>query len=533
MAEFKTMLGKARPSANLLVEKGEMNGTTLPITKHQIIIGRDFGTADIVVTDPLVSRRHARISWIATQYIIEDLESSNGTIMNGKLLATSHLLESGDRIDLGQTTLLFQQLDENEAQGEPIIDHTYVAKLPKPKDIDSVPARMILDMATQANRRLGHENLGFLSEEYGFLPASPPPLNLPSGYEVWDEMAERLPDLWRAIRVRQELQTMPVLSADKADLPDEYLLRASVIMSILAHAYHRISDNPPDKPMPDGVQLPWEQISRRLDRLAPHLSYIDLILYNWQLIDPNLADDPFQINNLELLVSTVDNQEEKVLYLMQVEAHYKIGPITGAMVRAQEAVYHDNVEALKKELIFITDGLQQFGNKIFMALNPNPYSDTFVDPVVWAKTVAPFAVPITEGTVGPSGVSAPLFHMLDVFFGRHHYNTHLGEEMLNMRNWYPKHWQDFFEALGEISVAEYVEKRNDPILDGIYKEAAMGYAGDSGFLTVHKIKAYGYLDIAFKVGRSVTIGGFSGLFKDRVWDAAVDELAYSQDERVS
>ncbi|VAW33929.1 hypothetical protein MNBD_CHLOROFLEXI01-3373, partial [hydrothermal vent metagenome] len=83
------------------------------------------------------------------------------------------------------------------------------------------------------------------------------------------------------------------------------------------------------------------------------------------------------------------------------------------------------------------------------------------------------------------------------------------------------------------SVAEYVEKRNDPILDGIYKEAAMGYAGDSGFLTVHKIKAYGYLDIAFKVGRSVTIGGFSGLFKDRVWDAAVDELAYSQDERVS
>jgi sulfite reductase (NADPH) flavoprotein alpha-component len=532
MSEFKTILGKPRPSANLVVEKGGMGSTTIPITKHQVIIGRDASTAGIVLDGSLVSRRHARISWVATEYIIEDLSSSNGTIINGELLTKSHLLKSGDRIGIGQTTLLFQQIEEDGAPAKSGIEQTSVSKPPKPRELDMVPARMILDTATQTNRRLGHENLGFLSETNGFLPTITPPLKLPSGYEVWDEMAERLPDLWRAIRIRQELQAMPVLSADKEALPDEYLLRASVIMSILAHAYHRISDDPPDKPMPDGVQLPWEQISRRLNRLAPHLSYIDLILYNWRLIDPDLTDDPFQLNNLELLVSTVDNQEEKVLYLMQVEAHYKIGPITGAMVRAQEAVYHDDVEALKKELILITDGLQQFGNKIFMALNPNPYSDTFVDPVVWAKTVAPFAVPITEGTVGPSGVSAPLFHMLDVFFGRHQYNTHLGEEMLNMRLWYPKHWQDFFEALEEISVGAYVKKRNDPILNGIYKEAAMGYAGDSGFLTVHKIKAYGYLDIAFKVGRSVTIGGFSGLFKDRVWDAAVDELAFSQDERV-
>lgn len=537
MTEYKTILGKARPLANLIVEKGEMDGTTIPINKHQVIIGRDSSMADIVVKDPMTSRRHARISWMATSFVIEDLDSSNGTTLNEKLITDPHPLKSGDRIGIGPSTLLFQiegdEVDGKEASGEPNLLQTIAPKPAKPKNLDVVPSRMILDTATQTNQRLGHENLGFLSETHGFLPTSPPPLKLPPGYEVWDEMAERLPDLWRAIRIRQELQAMPVLSADEEDLPDEYLLRASVIMSILAHAYHRISDGAPDKPMPDGVQLPWEQITRRLARLAPHLSYIDLILYNWRLIDPTLDDDPFQLDNLELLVSTVDNQEEKVLYLMQVEAHYKIGPITSAIVRAQEAVYRDDVEALKKELVLITDGLQQFGNKIFMALNPNPYSDTFVDPVIWAKTVAPFAVPIAEGTVGPSGVSAPLFHMLDVFFGRHHYNTHLGEEMLNMRNWYPKHWRDFFEALEEISVVDYVEKRNDPILSGIYKEAAMGYAGDSGFLSIHKLKAYGYLDIAFKVGRSVTIGGFSGLFKDRVWDAAVDELTFSQDERVA
>ena len=529
MAGFETTLGVDRPRANLIFEEGEMDRTTTPISKHQVVIGRDISVVDVVVKDRLASRRHTRISWMAIEYVIEDLDSSNGTRLNGELLTQMQVLKSGDRIGIGKSTLLFQ-LSDDESPAETLTDQTKVPIPQRPRDLDMVPSRMILETAARANQRLGHENLGFLSETYGFLPISPPPLKLPPGYEAWDETAKRMPELWRAIRVRQTLLDLPVLSASEEDLPDEYLLRASVIISIFAHSYHRISADPPEKPMPEGVQLPWEQITRRLYRLAPHLSYIDLILYNWKLDDPNL-EDPFQIDNLELLVSTVDNQEEKVLYLMQVVAHYKIGPLIGAVVRAHEAVRQDDVESLKKELIIISDGVQHFGHKTFRALNPNPYSDTFVDPVVWAKTVAPFAVPIADGTVGPSGVSAPAFHMLDTFFSRHHYDTHLGKEMIHMRDWYPKHWQDFFEALEVISVAEYVEKRDDPILRGIYKEAAMVYAGKSGFLSRHKIMAYGYLDLAFKVGRSVTIGGFSGLFKDRVWDLAVDELTYSQDER--
>lgn len=534
MDEPQTILGKARPQARLLGVEGELIGMTVPINRVQMVIGRDTGATDLVITDAVVSRRHARISWLVDDYIIEDLNSSNGTTVNGEALSECRCLNPGDRICIGKNILVFQS-EEDHPPAKPVLEPTVAAKQPVTvfRLTQKVPAREILNKATQTNRQLGHENLGPLSESHGFLPLSPPVLSLPPAFKVWDDMAENLPNLWRAIRVRQELHAMPVLSADKENLPDEYLLRASVIISILAHAYHRISAEPPDRPMPDSIQLPWEEITQRLQRPAPHLSYIDLILYNWRLVNPALADDRFRLSNLELLVSTVDNQEEKVLYLMQVEAHYKIGPITGAIVRAQEAVARNDVESLKKELVFITDAMREFGSKIFMALNPNPHSDTFVDPVVWAKTVAPFAVPVTEGVVGPSGVSAPLFHMLDIFYGRRNYSTHLGEEMLNMRKWNPKHWRDFFDALGEISVADYVANLNDPILNGLYKEAAEGYAGDSGFLSIHKVKAYGYLDIAFKVGRSVTIGGFSGLFKDRIWDAAVDELAFSQDERVN
>ena len=108
MTEFETILGKARPPANLVGERGELDGTTTPITKHQIVIGRDSGTADLVVNDPLVSRRHARVSWMATEYVIEDLNSTNGTILNDELLIKPHRLKSGDRIGIGQSILLFQ-----------------------------------------------------------------------------------------------------------------------------------------------------------------------------------------------------------------------------------------------------------------------------------------------------------------------------------------------------------------------------------------------------------------------------------------
>jgi hypothetical protein len=97
-----------------------------------------------------------------------------------------------------------------------------------------IPARRVLNEATETNQRLGHENLGFLSESHGFMPKQQPLLNLPPGYRAWDETAANLPELFRSLSLRRALDRMPILSA--ADLPDVYLLRASAIISIFAHA---------------------------------------------------------------------------------------------------------------------------------------------------------------------------------------------------------------------------------------------------------------------------------------------------------
>ena len=58
-------------------------------------------TSDFIVADALVSRVHCRLTASAQQLVIEDLQSTNGTYVNGVRLKLS-TLEDGDRVRLGQ-----------------------------------------------------------------------------------------------------------------------------------------------------------------------------------------------------------------------------------------------------------------------------------------------------------------------------------------------------------------------------------------------------------------------------------------------
>jgi sulfite reductase (NADPH) flavoprotein alpha-component len=69
-------------------------------------------------------------------------------------------------------------------------------------------------------------------------------------------------------------------------------------------------------------------------------------------------------------------------------------------------------------------------------------------------------------------------------------------------------------------------------LRGVYNAMLDAYLGDRGWMGLHRVKAYGFLEVAFKVGRQVTTGTrFTGLFKDRTWDLIDDELAFVREER--
>jgi hypothetical protein len=95
-------LGVEREVVTLTVD-----GAQHTIDKQTIVIGRSKD-CDIRLSDPNVSRRHAEIRQEGTAYWLIDLESTNGSVVNGRRQQRAKL-ESDDRITLGSTDLLFRR----------------------------------------------------------------------------------------------------------------------------------------------------------------------------------------------------------------------------------------------------------------------------------------------------------------------------------------------------------------------------------------------------------------------------------------
>lgn len=88
---------------SLTIEEGPGVGGTYMITGTSTRIGRGRGN-DIVVDDPEVSSNHARISLVQRKFVLEDLGSSNGTLVNGERISACRLRD-GDIVGIGGTAL--------------------------------------------------------------------------------------------------------------------------------------------------------------------------------------------------------------------------------------------------------------------------------------------------------------------------------------------------------------------------------------------------------------------------------------------
>ena len=94
-----------RPAGlRLLVTAGPASGEEIDVVEA-LEIGRLAVGAGALAGDPELSRQHARITHAGDTYVIEDLGSTNGTIVNGQPVAAPRALETGDTIEVGTTTL--------------------------------------------------------------------------------------------------------------------------------------------------------------------------------------------------------------------------------------------------------------------------------------------------------------------------------------------------------------------------------------------------------------------------------------------
>ena len=90
--------------AYLVVMAGSNVGEMYKLEKGRVILGRG-DKVDLRLLDDGISREHASLSRDGGQFVLKDLDSTNGTYCNGQRVSR-HILAEGDKILLGSTTIL-------------------------------------------------------------------------------------------------------------------------------------------------------------------------------------------------------------------------------------------------------------------------------------------------------------------------------------------------------------------------------------------------------------------------------------------
>ena len=98
--------------AKLILKYEERVLKEVPVGAGVVKIGR-VPDNTVAIDNPAVSSHHARIFRDADNFILEDLQSTNGTLVNGQLVSR-HTLKNGDAIGIGKHTLVFQRADKEE-----------------------------------------------------------------------------------------------------------------------------------------------------------------------------------------------------------------------------------------------------------------------------------------------------------------------------------------------------------------------------------------------------------------------------------
>lgn len=124
--------------ATLLLKHRERQ-ETVRLGEQRIVIGRGI-TADVQVADPLLSREHCVVESTGNGYVLRDLGSRNGTLVNDRPIKEHHL-RPGDVITVGEATLVFTP-DEGEEMSVTKVEYAPEATFDEKKTITLAPAEL-------------------------------------------------------------------------------------------------------------------------------------------------------------------------------------------------------------------------------------------------------------------------------------------------------------------------------------------------------------------------------------------------------
>lgn len=404
-----------------------------------------------------------------------------------------------------------------------------------PKESPSPPCEQVIEKAEQTNIQNGHGNYGWLSK-IGAFSSLKQTLSLPPLHAEWDKLAVDLPRLVQTQTVRETIRKMPLLDASIDSLPDMYLQRACSILGMAAHVFVRLEGGEPltrkyashNDILPPSLAIPWNIVCERLGRAVASLTYVDGVSANFTSTSPSYSD--VTVENMELLVPSVNTIEERTFIGIMIETEAKTIPVLHHVIEAQRAVLAQDGPSLKKAIQNILQLLKSV-SKTFGRLHANRSRKSHIDTVLWTLSVANLGIPWIKDAVGVAGTAHPFFYMMDEFSGRVSYESRVGKEAQHVRALHPLHWRQFFEALAEVSVQDYVAASNDRELVDLWESLTSAYHGKDGLLAFHRRKVFGFLSVSFRIGRNTTLGGIGGKRRAGPWHDVDQVLEQGRQER--
>ncbi|KAK3900396.1 alpha subunit of putative sulfite reductase [Staphylotrichum tortipilum] len=422
------------------------------------------------------------------------------------------------------------------------------------------PARQVMIRAEGIGPRTGWKD-GYLCSEHG---CCPPDYNEAPGAlanspgRIWTDLCERMPGCVSRGRVRESVVALPLVQGTDDIIPDRALWAAVVALGMLCSIYRYeekndghegVTVNPsryrPTCEMGDDlgeelvgiprcIALPYWQISRRLGRAIPHLTFFDQSSFNMTLRNPT-SIYPYigRFDNMDMRWPMFGERTEMAFQkgCADTSASFQHGP--DAIAACQEHVMNRNVEGLLREMVRLKEILERMPNA-FHSINTNPNSgENFVPGHLW-KRWGLFSSPLSKRVPASSGLQFPPFLIMDAFLGRKRYDSFLGKEGVHLRAWLPSNWRAFIAAIEyHYSIPEFVKQSGDRRLMGVLDGIIEAYTGERGFMGTHRYKVFGILEIASKTGRTET-NGLSGAADPNAkpWEETHRQFSEAMKERL-
>ncbi len=189
----------------ITVKSAEGAKERFPLTRDRVTIGRSR-ESDIFLPDQWLSRHHAEIRRDGAGFVVVDLGSKNGTLLNGDQVASNQRLRHGDVITLGEHILTFS--DENAGDDEAAPEGTRIFSAKELSDIRTRPSLDPEELARQSRV------LGVLQQAMHKLVEHRPLAELFG--QILDLLFEAVPAERGAILVLEGEPPEPVIKASRA-----------------------------------------------------------------------------------------------------------------------------------------------------------------------------------------------------------------------------------------------------------------------------------------------------------------------------